>query len=394
MTSDNTLSGSARIACADWEAGDGLQIGDDVIIECRRGRIGRNVKIGVRTDENFRRQSGVRIKADELILGDGVVIDREVLLRGGRLQLEKGVRIRGGSTLHVTKSLVLQPYGVVNENCEISGVDIDIGRYLWMLPHAKIGGGSAFEVHSKFRTGHFCHLGMYGFINTARLVELGDEVGLGTGTALYTHGAYPSILRGFPVAFGEIHIGDRSWLPGATVNPGVTIGQDCVVGVGAVVTRDIPDGALAVGAPAKVIKEHVFPRQLSPNQKRTIMTDFLRIFGEICQDRHHMDFSASDDGGVLLRLDGGGAAIAYDFLASARWIDSIQDSAQRVICLAHVYEQWPEGGALSPDLTVIDLDARKVAGKADSLSDRLLNQLRRYGVRFRCSPEEGLYTAW
>ena len=46
------------------------EIGDDVVIECLRARVGRNVSIGVRTDENFRRQSGVRIKVDGLILGD------------------------------------------------------------------------------------------------------------------------------------------------------------------------------------------------------------------------------------------------------------------------------------------------------------------------------------
>ena len=38
------------------------------------------------------------------------------------------------------------------------------------------------------------------------------------------------------------------------VLPGVTIGDGCVIGAGAVVTKDIPDNSLAVGNPAKVIK--------------------------------------------------------------------------------------------------------------------------------------------
>jgi len=392
--SESTLPVGTRIACDDWEAEDGFQIGDDVIIECRRVRVGRNVEIGVRTNENFRRQSGVRIQLDELLLGDGVVIGREVLLRGGCFHLEKKVRVREGSTLHVEESLRLQPYGVINENCEISGVDIDVGRYLWMLPYAKIGGGSAFEVHSKLRVGHFCHLGMYSFINTARLVKLGDEVGLGTRTALYTHGAYPSILQGFPVAFGEIHIGDRSWLPGAIVNPGVTIGRDCVIGVGAVVTGDIPDGALAGGVPARVIRERAFPKKLLPEQKRAIMTNFLQAFSEICRDRHCVGFSASDDSAVIIRLDGDQAIIAYDFSASTNWIESLQSSAKRVICIAHEYGMWLEADALSPTTTAIDLEAHKIVGQTDYLSERLLNQMRRYGVRFRYSPEGGEYVAW
>ena len=42
---------------------------------------------------------------------------------------------------------------------------------------------------------------------------------------------------------------------GAIIMPGVTIGEGAVIGAGAVVTRDIPDYCVAVGAPAKVIKE-------------------------------------------------------------------------------------------------------------------------------------------
>lgn len=39
-----------------------------------------------------------------------------------------------------------------------------------------------------------------------------------------------------------------------TVCPGVTIGDDCVIGAGSVVTRDIPAGSFAAGVPCKVIR--------------------------------------------------------------------------------------------------------------------------------------------
>lgn len=45
------------------------------------------------------------------------------------------------------------------------------------------------------------------------------------------------------------------WLGGgAIVCPGVTIGADTVVGAGSVVTRDLPSGVIAVGAPARVVR--------------------------------------------------------------------------------------------------------------------------------------------
>lgn len=52
-------------------------------------------------------------------------------------------------------------------------------------------------------------------------------------------------------------IGDGSWLGfGSVVLPGVTIGKHVVIGANSVVTHDIPDYCVAVGAPARVIKRH------------------------------------------------------------------------------------------------------------------------------------------
>lgn len=54
----------------------------------------------------------------------------------------------------------------------------------------------------------------------------------------------------------EIHIKRNAWI-GARVNilPGVTIGENAIVGTGSVVTKDIPDNCVAVGVPAKIVKE-------------------------------------------------------------------------------------------------------------------------------------------
>jgi galactoside O-acetyltransferase len=53
-----------------------------------------------------------------------------------------------------------------------------------------------------------------------------------------------------------IHIGKNCWLgAGVIVLPGITIGDNTVVGAGSVVTKDLPANVVAVGNPAKVIKK-------------------------------------------------------------------------------------------------------------------------------------------
>lgn len=55
---------------------------------------------------------------------------------------------------------------------------------------------------------------------------------------------------------GNVHVGEGSWVAaGTVVLPGVKIGKWSVIGAGSVVSKDIPDGVLAVGNRCKVIKK-------------------------------------------------------------------------------------------------------------------------------------------
>lgn len=89
-------------------------------------------------------------------------------------------------------------------------------------------------------------------------ITIGDEVLLASGVQLLTatHPVDPGPRR---VAWEQalpITIADGVWLGGgAIVCPGVSIGENTVVGAGAVVTRDLPAGVVAVGNPARVLRE-------------------------------------------------------------------------------------------------------------------------------------------
>ena len=88
-------------------------------------------------------------------------------------------------------------------------------------------------------------------------VTIGADVQIGPNVQLLTptHPLEPDLRRTGVEAAEPIAIGDNVWLGGGViVCPGVTIGADTVVGAGAVVTRDLPAGVLAVGNPARVLR--------------------------------------------------------------------------------------------------------------------------------------------
>ncbi len=88
-------------------------------------------------------------------------------------------------------------------------------------------------------------------------IAIGDDVQIGPNVQLLTptHPVEPEPRRQKWEAAEPIVIGDNVWLGGGVVVlPGVTIGENTVVGAGSVVTRNLPANVVAVGNPARVVR--------------------------------------------------------------------------------------------------------------------------------------------
>lgn len=127
-----------------------------------------------------------------------------------------------------------------------------VGDNVWIAKTFSCDNGKNIFIGNNF-TGNFNLT-----ILDVKEVYIGDNVMIGPNTTITTvgHPLTPKGRREHLAKASAITIGDDVWLgANVTVLPGVTIGNNVVIGAGAVVTKDIPDNSLAVGVPARVIRE-------------------------------------------------------------------------------------------------------------------------------------------
>ncbi len=130
---------------------------------------------------------------------------------------------------------------------------------------AEIGEGCYIEppFHANW-AGRYIHFGNGVYANFGLTcvddthIYIGDKTMFGPNVVLATanHPILPELREKAYQYNKEIHIGKNCWLgAGVIVVPGISIGDNSVIGAGSVVTRDIPDNVLAVGNPCRVLRE-------------------------------------------------------------------------------------------------------------------------------------------
>lgn len=166
-------------------------------------------------------------------------------------------------TFHHSARLIRYPCAIRNSNNIVFNKGFTCGyhcRFEAIAYHDAIG---------NIIFGEQCRLGDNVHIAAASKVTLGNHVLIASHVFITdcSHGIYTSavpttnpsldIPNNREIVAQETKIGNHVWIgENVVILIGVTIGDGCIIGAGAVVTKDIPNNCIAVGNPAKIIKKY------------------------------------------------------------------------------------------------------------------------------------------
>ena len=117
----------------------------------------------------------------------------------------------------------------------------------------------SFEKRAKSKgviIGKNCSIHTPYFSSEPYLIEIGNHVQIASNVQFFTHGGAWVFRNEYPDLdiFGKIKVGNNVYIGGSSlILPGVTIGDNCVIGAGSVLTRSIEDGLVVAGNPARIM---------------------------------------------------------------------------------------------------------------------------------------------
>lgn len=158
---------------------------------------------------------------------------------GKKSRVDKPLRIEGKRFIEIEDKVYVQPYSWLA--CQpLTGCN---------NPTLKLGEGTVI--------GNFNHIYATQSVVIEKYVLTADKVYISDNLHDYDNPEIPILQQ--PIRqIGEVRIGEGSWLGENVCVIGASIGKHCTIGANSVVTHNIPDYCVAVGAPARVIKQYNF----------------------------------------------------------------------------------------------------------------------------------------
>lgn len=303
------------------------------------------------------RLENVHVESDSFIVGKDSKINDSILLSNGSIEIGKLVQIKEDTVLKAFRGVKVGDRTIIDRGVVIAGLQSE---------------------QSYFEVGSRCVILHHSYINTAREVIIGNNVGIGGYCLIFTHGVWQNAFKGYPFQFGKVEIKDDVWLPWHVfVMPGVTIGKGTTIAGGSVVTKDIPEHCLAGGVPAKVIRGENYPPQPSITDKNNLAKSVLKDFVNYVK-------GFVGEKSISLREIGDDKLVLTSDLGNLVYIKELTDNQS----LAEL--QLPESfdivsfqvpSSFKKSCNWVELDSETRSKEMNKLSCELAQFIGRYGVR-------------
>lgn len=219
-----------------------------------------------------------RIEADEVHVGVNCHIGERVVFTG-----------YGGRP---AKRVVIGDNVRIEDDCRIYVTNLEIGDYFTLHNHALVTGIQDITI------GHSVWVGQNCILNGTGRLDIGNGVGIGAYSQLWTHIRHGDTLQGCRWdSAGELLVGEDAWFVGHVIVSPIVAARRSMAMVGSVVTRDMEENRTYGGAPAKDITDKVGP------QFDDVSRDDVMARGRALLRRFHAAHPAFAEGSIVLVRD-------------------------------------------------------------------------------------------
>ncbi|MDE1853686.1 MAG: hypothetical protein KGI38_08060 [Thaumarchaeota archaeon] len=231
------------------------EIGQGVTFGKNSRVVGRDVSIGSGTT-----------------FGDDVQIRADVVRIGRMCKIETNLEAswRGGNA----KLFVMGDCSSIGSDSRVLVKEFLAGDYVVLHNHLLANGDGLLKL------GNNAWVGQNGILNANQPLSIGNNVGIGAYSAVWTHGKFGALIDGCLMhKEAPVAIEDDACIWRAVVSPGVKIGRRATVLPNSVVTKDAPAGSCFGGVPAIDLSEKVKTyRKVSVKEQFQMMKEFVSEF--------------------------------------------------------------------------------------------------------------------